>query len=53
MFVTVRDPQTQLPGRIDVIDLASGLRKDVNAFHPGTQSIEARGATVVMDYFRQ
>jgi hypothetical protein len=53
MFVTVRSPGSQLPGRIDVIDIQSGLRKYVNAFRPGTQSIEARGATVVMDYFRE
>jgi hypothetical protein len=53
MFVAVRDPATGMPGGIDVIDLLTGLRKDVNAFRPGTQSIPARGASVVMDYFRQ
>lgn len=39
--------------RIDVIDLATGLRVDTNAFQPGVQSIPAPGASQVMDYFRQ
>ncbi len=53
MFVTVKDRVSGGPKAIDVLDLATGLRVDVNRFHPGTQSIPARGASVVMDYFRQ
>ena len=53
MFVTVKDPATGTPKAIDVLELATGLRVDVNRFHPGVQSIPARGAAVVMDYFRE
>jgi hypothetical protein len=53
MFVSVRDPLTGVAKGVDVIRLSTGLREDVNAFRPGIQSIEARGASVVMDYFRQ
>lgn len=38
---------------IAVIDLATGLRFDTNAFHDGAQAIPAAGAVGVMDYFRQ
>jgi YVTN family beta-propeller protein len=53
MFVAVRDAVTGVSSGVDVILLANGQRQDVNAFHAGTQSIPARGAAVVMDYFRQ
>jgi hypothetical protein len=53
MFVSVSDAATGMAKAVDVIVLASGLRQDVSAFHVGTQSIQARGASIVMDYFRQ
>ena len=40
-------------GAVDVIRLADGVRIDVNAHHPGVQSIPASGASVVGAYFRQ
>jgi hypothetical protein len=40
-------------GAVDVIDLASGRRLDVNPFQDGVQSIPAAGARVVASYFRQ
>lgn len=40
-------------GAVDVIRLADGVRIDVNAHHPGVQSIPASGASVVAAYFRQ
>ena len=52
MFLPVRDGGGIGRG-IDVIDLASGLRIDTNAFRPGLQPVAARSATVVADYFRQ
>ena len=38
---------------IDVIELATGMRIDTNAFQSGVQSIPADGVRVVADYFRQ
>ncbi len=38
---------------VDVIDLVTLQRVDVNAHQPGTQSIAAPGARLVADYFRQ
>ena len=40
-------------GAVDVIDLATGERVDVDVFLPGVQSIPATGARLVMGYFRQ
>ena len=40
-------------GVIDVVDISTGQRRDVNLYHDGVQSIPADGATLVMDYFRQ
>ncbi len=40
-------------GVVDVIDLQTLERADTNPFQPGVQSIPARGARVLMDYFRQ
>ncbi|MFN0241822.1 MAG: YncE family protein [Planctomycetota bacterium] len=53
LFVAVRDPSTGVSSGVDVIDLLTGLRVDTNAFRPGIQSIPARGAVFVADYFRQ
>jgi YVTN family beta-propeller protein len=53
MFLSVRDPATGVRRGIDVIRLSNGTRVDTNAFRPGVQSIPARGAAIVMDYFRQ
>jgi YVTN family beta-propeller protein len=52
MFLPVRDA-TGISRGVDVIDLNSSTRIDVNAFRPGPQSVAARGATIVADYFRQ
>ncbi|MBL8857599.1 MAG: hypothetical protein JNL28_03720 [Planctomycetes bacterium] len=52
MFLPVRDA-VGIERGIDVIDLASGLRIDTNAFHPGVQPVAARSAAVVAHYFRQ
>jgi hypothetical protein len=41
------------PGVVDVIDLATLTRVDTDLTTPGTQSIRAVGAAVLMDYFRQ
>ena len=40
-------------GVVDVIDLDALQRVDTNVFVPGVQSIDAPGAEVLMDYFRQ
>ena len=53
MFLPVRESDTGLVASIDVIRLSDGARVDTDAFQPGVQSIPARGAQVVMDYFRQ
>lgn len=53
MFLAVRNPITGVSSGVDVIDLLTGLRIDTNAFRPGIQSIPARGAVFVVDYFRQ
>jgi len=52
LFAAVRGAH-QGAETIAVIDLATGLRVDANAFHPGVQSVPAPGAVRVMDYFRQ
>jgi hypothetical protein len=41
------------PGVVDVIELATLTRFDVDAGAPGVQSIPAPGASVLMSYFRQ
>lgn len=41
------------PQAIDVVELATGQRVDVDPSQPGVQSIPAAGAFGVMDYFRQ
>ena len=41
------------PGVIDVFELETLARVDVNVFHPGFQSIPALGVTGLMSYFRQ
>jgi hypothetical protein len=41
------------PGVVDVVDLTTLQRADTDPFQPGVQSIPARGARVLMDYFRQ
>jgi hypothetical protein len=41
------------PGVVDVVDLATLARFDTDPLHPGVQSVPARGARVLMDYFRQ
>ena len=51
MFVAVRDSSGGTA--IDVLDLLTLQRVDVNAYHAGTQSIPASGAQLVADYFRQ
>lgn len=53
MFLPVREAATGLVASIDVIRLSDGTRVDTDAFQGGVQSIPARGAAVVMDYFRQ
>ncbi len=53
VFVPVRDGASGILRGVDVLRLDTGLRVDTNAFRPGVQSIPARGAAVVMDYFRQ
>lgn len=53
MFLAIRTPAPGSPGGVDVIRLSNGQRVDTNAFRPGVQSIPARGATIVMDYFRE
>jgi hypothetical protein len=42
-------------GVVDVFDLAKAgvLRKDINAFQPGVQSIQVPNVSGVMDYWRQ
>lgn len=53
-FVFLAVPNSdQGGGVIDVIDISTGQRRDVNLYQPGIQSIPADGATLVMDYFRQ
>ncbi|MDF1798586.1 MAG: beta-propeller fold lactonase family protein, partial [Planctomycetota bacterium] len=53
-FVFLAVPNSSLGGGvIDVIDISTGQRRDVNLYQPGIQSIKADGATLVMDYFRQ
>jgi hypothetical protein len=52
MFVAVRESTTASEA-IDVIDLQTLQRVDVNAHQPGRQSIAAPGARLVADYFRQ
>jgi hypothetical protein len=52
MFLAVPS-SSQGGGVVDVIDLETNLRRDVDLYEPGTQSISADGATLVMDYFRQ
>lgn len=54
MFVAVPNPTFGSDGVVDVVDIAGGYnRKDVNAFVPGTQSIECTNAANLMDYWRQ
>ena len=53
MFLAIRTPSPGVPGGVDVIRLLDGQRLDTNLFRPGVQSIPARGAGIVMDYFRQ
>ncbi len=53
LFLPVSDPATGEGFAIDVVDLDTGLRVDVNAFQDGVQSIPAEGAQNVADYFRQ
>ena len=52
MFLPVEDASSGAH-RIDVFDLATGLRTDTNGYQPGIQSIPAPGASVIMNYFRQ
>ena len=40
-------------GVVDVIDLSTFQRVDTDVFQLGVQSVPARGARVLMDYFRQ
>jgi hypothetical protein len=50
LFVTVRSMGGE---RVDVIELATGLRIDTNPFDPGVQSIPVAGARTLAHYFRQ
>ena len=52
MFLAIPS-SSQGGGAVDVIDLGTNLRRDVDLYEPGIQSIPADGATLVMDYFRQ
>ncbi|MDG2144378.1 MAG: beta-propeller fold lactonase family protein [Planctomycetota bacterium] len=52
MFLAVPS-SSQGGGVIDVIDLNTNLRRDVDLYTAGIQSIPADGAALVMDYFRQ
>ena len=52
MFVTVPN-SSEGPGVIDAIELATMQRIDTDPFLSGIQSIPAKGALGVMDYFRQ
>lgn len=52
LFLSVPN-SSQGGGVVDVIDLKTNKRRDVNLYQPGVQSISADGATLVMDYFRQ
>jgi hypothetical protein len=53
LFVPVQDAASGLGRGVDVIELASGARIDVDAYTPGVQSIRARGVALAVDYFRQ
>jgi YVTN family beta-propeller protein len=53
MFLPVREAATGLVANVDVIRLSTKQRVDTDAYQAGVQSIPARGAAVVMDYFRQ
>ncbi len=52
MFLAIPS-SSQGGGSVDVIDLSTNLRRDVDLFTPGIQSVSADGATLIMDYFRQ
>mgnify|MGYP001420207552 CR=1 FL=1 len=52
LFLAVRE-STGVSEAIDVIDLTTHQRVDVNPHQPGTQSIPAPGARLLADYFRQ
>lgn len=52
LFLAVPN-SSQGGGVVDVIDLKTNKRRDVNLYQPGVQSVSADGATLVMDYFRQ
>ncbi|MEM7305975.1 MAG: putative Ig domain-containing protein [Planctomycetota bacterium] len=61
-IVNVNEPQylvlaipssSEGPGVLEVLDLATLARVDLNPFAAGTQSLGAPGASVLMDYFRQ
>ncbi|MEM7308634.1 MAG: beta-propeller fold lactonase family protein [Planctomycetota bacterium] len=54
-FMFVACPtSTEGPGVVDVIALEGGFQRfDTNPYLPGTQSVQAPGVRLVMDYFRQ
>ena len=52
LFLAVPN-SSQGGGVVDVIELGTGLRRDVDLYVAGTQSVAAGGAALVMDYFRQ
>ncbi len=52
LFLAVPN-SSQGGGVVDVINLGTGQRRDVDLYEPGIQSVSASGATLVMDYFRQ
>lgn len=53
MFLAVPN-SNEGAGVVDVINLSAGLQRvDTDAFLPGTQSVPAPGAVVLMDYFQQ
>ena len=52
MFLSVPN-SSQGGGVVDVIDLNTNKRRDVNLYQAGVQSVPADGATLVMDFFRQ